>query len=385
MDKARLVMKILLAPDSFKESLTAEEFCDIAEEGILAIMPEAKVKKMPLADGGEGTVEALISGGRGKKVEVEVFNPIMKKIKAVYGYLEESKLAIIEMAAASGLPLLEIDSRNPMETTTFGTGQLILDALDKGCKKIVLGIGGSATNDCGLGMLEALGAKFYNSNNEKVSSNGRGLSELHRIDISALDRRLKKTIITVLCDVDNPLYGSNGAAYVYAPQKGANEEMVEQLEIGLKNFSTVIKREFGTDVSRLPGAGAAGGLGAMIFGVLNADLRPGFEIINELLSLEKLISDSSFDLIITGEGEINSQTLSGKLPIKIAELGKKYNVPTIVIVGSIGDISEEVYKTGITSVFSIINRPMSLKEAYARSNELLLDSIKGIMRLYQKR
>lgn len=383
MDKKGSTMKILLAPDSFKECLTAEEFCEIAQKGILEIIPDARIKKMPLADGGEGTVEALIANGRGQRVEVEVFGPRMDRLKALYGYLEESKLAVIEMSAASGLPLLNIDSRNPMKTSTFGTGQLILDALNRGCEEIVLGIGGSATNDCGLGMLEALGARFYNSLDKKVQSNGAGLSELNRIDLSDLDRRLEKITITVACDVDNPLYGPDGAAYVYAPQKGADSEMVELLDNGLRNFGTVVLRDFGIDVTRLPGAGAAGGLGAMLAGILKADLQPGFDIINEVLGLDNLIRNSSYDLIITGEGQVNSQTLSGKLPVQIATLGKKYGVPTILIVGTIGDISSDIYDTGIVSIFSIIKKPMSLEEAFSCSGELLFDCVKRVMRLYQ--
>ncbi|MCK5763306.1 MAG: glycerate kinase, partial [Clostridiales bacterium] len=360
-------MKILLAPDSFKENLTAVEFCDIAEKGILEIIPDAKVTKLPLADGGEGTVEAFVVSGRGETVETIVLGPRLDSITATYGYLKESKTAVIEMSAASGLPLLDMESRNPMETSTYGTGQLILDALDKGCEKIVLGIGGSATNDCGIGMIEALGAKLFNSKGEKISSNGRGLLELDKIDVDNLDKRLKNIEITVACDVDNPLYGLNGAAYVYAPQKGADSEMVKLLDLGLRNFAKVIKRDFDKDVTKIPGAGAAGGLGAGLVGVLNAELRSGFDIIDEVLRIEKLIMKSKFDLIITGEGQINNQTISGKLPIRIAKLGKQYNAPTIAIVGSIGDISDEVYTSGIVSIFSIIDKPMTLKEAYDKS------------------
>jgi glycerate kinase len=378
------MMRILLAPDSFKENLTAVEFCDVAEKGILEIMPDAKVTKLPLADGGEGTVEALVVSGKGETVETIVLGPRLDSITATYGYLKESKTAVIEMSAASGLPLLDMESRNPMETSTYGTGQLILDALDKGCEKIVLGIGGSATNDCGIGMIEALGAKLFNSKGEKISSNGRGLLDLDKIDVDNLDKRLKNIEITVACDVDNPLYGPNGAAYVYAPQKGANSEMVKLLDLGLRNFAEVIKRDFGKDVTKIPGAGAAGGLGAGLVGVLNAELRSGFDIIDEVLGIEKLIMKSKFDLIITGEGQINNQTISGKLPIRIARLGKQYNAPTIAIVGSIGDISDEVYTSGIVSIFSIINKPMSLEEAYDKSNVLLLNCVKNIMRLYKQ-
>ena len=377
-------MKILLAPDSFKENLTAVEFCDIAEKGILEIIPDAKVTKLPLADGGEGTVEAFVVSGRGETVETIVLGPRLDSITATYGYLKESKTAVIEMSAASGLPLLDMESRNPMETSTYGTGQLILDALDKGCEKIVLGIGGSATNDCGIGMIEALGAKLFNSKGEKISSNGRGLLELDKIDVDNLDKRLKNIEITVACDVDNPLYGLNGAAYVYAPQKGADSEMVKLLDLGLRNFAKVIKRDFDKDVTKIPGAGAAGGLGAGLVGVLNAELRSGFDIIDEVLRIEKLIMKSKFDLIITGEGQINNQTISGKLPIRIAKLGKQYNAPTIAIVGSIGDVSDEVYTSGIVSIFSIIKKSMSLEEAYDKSNVLLLNCVKNIMRLYKQ-
>lgn len=375
------MMKILLAPDSFKENLTAVEFCDIAEKGILKIMPDAEIIKMPLADGGEGMVEAVIASGRGMKVEVDVFGPRYDLAIASYCYLKESKTAIIEMSAASGLPLISIEFRNPMETSTFGTGQLIADALDKGCERIVLGIGGSATNDCGMGMIEALGAKLFNSKGEKISSSGRGLLDLYKIDINDLDARLKNIEITVACDVDNPLYGPNGAAYVYAPQKGASPEMVKLLDLGLRNFAEVVQRDFGKDVAHIPGAGAAGGLGAGLVGVLDAKLRPGFDIIEEVLGIEKLIMESKFDLIITGEGQIDNQTTSGKLPVRIARLGKKYDVPTVAVVGSIGDVSDEIYKSGIVSIFSIIDKPMSLEEAYAVSDKLLLNCVIRIMRL----
>ncbi|WP_432664349.1 glycerate kinase [Wukongibacter baidiensis] len=374
-------MNILVAPDSFKGSLSAKEFCDIAERAIKRILPNANVIKVPLADGGEGTVEALVLNTCGKIINKTVTGPLGEKVEAVFGVLGDGKTAVLEMASASGLPLVPKDKRNPMITTTFGTGELVQEALDMGCDKIILGIGGSATNDGGAGMLQALGYKLLNDKGDPIHKGARGLLELNYIDMYGLDSRIEDIDFLVACDVENPLYGKNGAAYVYGPQKGAEEEMVPILDEALKNFDKIIQKDLKKQVAYVPGAGAAGGFGAGLLAFLDAELKPGLEIIMNTINLEEIFYKNKIDLVITGEGEINYQTINGKLPVGIAKLAKKYDVPVVAIVGSIGEGFEKVYEKGIDSVISIINRPMSLDKAMEKAPELLEDVISRIMKL----
>lgn len=374
-------MNILVAPDSFKGSLTAKRFCDIVEEAAYSTDISFKVTKVPLADGGEGTVEALVLNTGGKIYNKTVTGPLGDPVKAYFGVLGSGETAVIEMASASGLPLVPQDKRNPMITTTYGTGELIKNALDLGCKTIIMGIGGSATNDAGAGMLQALGFDLLDKEGKQIERGAKGLLSLHKIGKQNCDPRLKNVEFLVACDVNNPLYGPNGASYVYGPQKGATKEMLPVMDKALVNFNETVKKYLKIDVSQVPGAGAAGGLGAGLMAFLNAKLRPGFEIVSEIIGLEKLIASGDFKLVITGEGQMNYQTVNGKLPVGVAGLAKKFGIPVIALVGSVGEGVEKVYSTGIDSVISIINKPMSLSEAMKDAEKLLYDSAKQVLRM----
>lgn len=375
-------MNILLAPDSFKGSLSAEDFCLVAEKAIRSIIPSARVFKIPLADGGEGTVEALVYNTDGEIRYATVSGPTTKPVKAHYGILGDGKTAVIEMASASGLPLVPEVERNPMVTTTYGTGELVQAALDAGCSTIIMGIGGSATNDCGVGMLQALGFGLLDAVGQPIRPGAEGLLDLKQIDLSTRDPRLDDVTFLVACDVNNPLYGPNGAAYIYGPQKGASEEMVPILDQSLQNFATVIQENLGKEIAEIPGVGAAGGLGAGFLAFLNAELKSGFKIIRDTIQLEEIFKEEVIDLVITGEGEMNYQTVNGKLPVGVAKLAKKYHLPVIAIVGKIGQGVEKVYEAGIDTIFSIVNRPMSLDLAVKNAEELLADCIQRVIRLW---
>lgn len=384
-------MKVIIAPDSFKGSLTSSEVADAIERGILAVDSNTKIIKIPLADGGEGTVEALVNFSKGEIVNVNVSDPLGNPIKACYGLLKigdnqdssvpQIKTAIIEMAKASGLPLVHTENRNPLNTTTFGTGELIKDALNKGCKKIIIGIGGSATVDGGSGMAQALGVRFYKKSGTdkyhqspncleiKDKMTGGLLTDVEKIDISELDERIKNCEIIVACDVDNPLLGEKGAARVYGPQKGATPEQVKILENNLNKFAGIVKNTLGIDIVNIPGSGAAGGLGAGLVAFLNARLESGIKLILDTIHFEEMIKDA--DLIITGEGRIDSQTAYGKVVAGVAKIAKKHNIPVIAIGGSIEENLTELYNIGVTSIFSIINEPMELNKVIERSKELI--------------
>jgi glycerate kinase len=375
-------MKILIAPDSFKGSVTAVEFCEIAERTIKRLNPEVEVVKLPLADGGEGTVESLVSctGGRIEKVLVK--GPLGDLVEAFYGILGDGQTAVIEMASASGLPLVPVAERNPMKTTTYGTGQLIQHVLDEGCTHLIMGIGGSATNDGGAGMLQALGFQLLDQDGQEIEWGAEGLLNLRTIHKTSIDSRLKYLKVEVACDVDNPLVGPSGAAAVYGPQKGADPAMVETMEQALQNFADCIQRDLGVAVSNLKGAGAAGGLGAGLHAFLNAELKMGFEIIREAVSLDERLS-VGFDLVITGEGQMNDQTVRGKLPASLARVAKKFEIPVVALVGSMGEGVELVYESGIDAVFSILTKPMTLEEAMASSREELSKTLENVLRLFQ--
>ncbi|MDF2879889.1 MAG: glycerate kinase [Clostridiaceae bacterium] len=279
-------MKIVISPDSFKGSLTAKEAADSIEEGIKRVLSHAEIIKVPMADGGEGTVQSLVDCTKGELISVKVRDPLLRQIDSYYGILGDKKTAVIEMAAASGLPLLKDAERNPMKTTTYGTGQLIKDAVHRGCSEIIVGLGGSATNDGGMGMLQALGAKFTDENGREVNSGGENLNKIKHIDLSEMDSRLKQCKFTAACDVDNPLYGKTGAAYVFGPQKGASEKEVQILDSNLKYYASIIKKELGISVDTIKGAGAAGGLGAAVMAFLNAENKKGIDIVIDVTSLE---------------------------------------------------------------------------------------------------
>ncbi len=372
-------MKIVIAPDSFKGSLSALEAGNAIKEGILRVLSGADIEVIPMADGGEGTVDALVTATDGRFIIEEVNDPLMRKIKAKYGILGDGITAVIEMAAASGLPLLAPEERNPMITTTYGTGELIKSALDKGCRKLIIGIGGSATVDGGAGVAQALGAKLIDGYGNNIGFGGEGLNYLEKIDISGIDSRIYETEIIVACDVDNPLIGPRGAPAVYGPQKGATPEMVSKLDEYLNKYADIIKRDLNIDVKDIPGAGAAGGLGAGLIAFMRAKLKSGIEIVIEASGFEEHLN--GVDLVITGEGKIDQQTVYGKTPIGVAKTAKKYGLPVIAISGSIGEGASAVYSNGIDALMSIISYPMSLEEAMDNAFKLISDAAERTIRL----
>jgi glycerate kinase len=368
-------MKIVIAPDSFKGSLTAMEVSDAIEQGIREIFPEAKIVKIPMADGGDGTVQCLVNATGGKILREKVTGPLGNEVLASYGILGDKKTAVIEMAEASGLTLVPENKRNPLITTTYGTGQLIKSALGQGCRKMIIGIGGSATNDGGAGMVQALGAKLLDKDGEEIGFGGGELKKVFRIDTKCLDNRLSETKVLIASDVSNPLCGSQGASRIYGPQKGATPEVIEELDESLAYFAGIIKRDLNKDVKDMPGAGAAGGLGAGLIAFLDAELRPGIEIIIEIVKLEQAIQDA--DLVITGEGKIDSQTIYGKAPIGVAKIAKKYNVPVIAVAAIIGDDADIVHQYGIDTLLKISEPPMNLNESKVKKYRLIKKTIKN--------
>jgi len=373
-------MRIIIAPDSFKGSLTAAEVAESIARGIKRVLPEAETVTVPLADGGEGTVAALVSATGGRLVRKKVTGPLGDRVEAHFGLLGDGETAVIEMAAASGLPLVPPEKRNPMVTTTYGTGELIRAALEEGCRRIIIGIGGSATNDGGAGMAQALGVKLLDEQGQDIPYGAAGLAKLDRIDTSSLDRRLAGVEILVACDVDNPLTGPRGAARVYGPQKGADPQMVEELDEILERFAAILHRDVGVAVKDTPGAGAAGGLGAGLMAFLKGRLAPGVELVLAALKLEERLREGA-DLVITGEGAINGQTVFGKAPIGVAKLAKRYHIPVVAIAGSIEPGGEAVFAEGIDAVAAIPPGPLSLAEAMAGAGELVADCAERVMRL----
>ena len=354
-------MKIVIAPDSYKESLSAMEVAIQIEAGFREIYPDAEYVKLPVADGGEGTVDAMVAATGGRQINVSVTGPTGKPVLAHFGITGNQQCAVIEMASASGLECIPPEERNPLITTSYGTGELIKAALDLGVTEFIIGLGGSATNDGGAGMLQALGIHLLDKAGHNIGKGGQCLSELEYVDVSGMDPRLKQCRITVACDVTNPLTGPQGASAIFGPQKGANPAMVRFLDENLKHYAEVIARQTGKDVEFAPGAGAAGGLGAALLAFLNAELRSGIEIVTEAVELEKAIMDA--DLVITGEGRIDSQSIKGKVPVGVARLAKRHNKPVIGIAGSLSSDVAVVYEHGIDCVFSVLNKVCSLDGA----------------------
>jgi len=370
-------MKIVVAPDSFKGSLTAVEVADAIGQGVREIFPEAKIIKIPMADGGDGTVQCLVNATGGEILKEKVVGPLGDEVWASYGILGDKKTAVIEMAEASGLTLVPEDKRNPLITTTYGTGQLIKAALDQGCRKMIIGIGGSATNDGGAGMVQALGVRLLDREGKEIGFGGGELKKINRINISNLDNRLSETEVLIASDVSNPLCGPKGAARIYGPQKGATPEIIEELDKSLAHFAEIIKRDLNKDIKDMPGAGAAGGLGAGLIAFLDAELKPGIEIMIEIVKLEQAIKDA--DLVITGEGKIDSQTIYGKAPIGVAKIAKKYNIPVIAMAAIVGDDADIVYKYGINTLIKIVEPPMSLAEPKPKKVQLIKKCIKQFL------
>ena len=372
-------LKIVVAPDSFKHSLPASEVAAHIKSGILKADPHAEVVEIPMSDGGEGLVSALVNATNGKIIPATVNDPLGRQVQSFYGILGDGNTAAIEMAAASGIELISEDERDPMITSTYGTGQLIMEALKQGCKKIIIGIGGSATNDGGAGMAQALGIKLLDKNNNEIGPGGGELQNLEKIDTSGMDKRLTQCEITAACDVTNPLTGQHGASLVYGSQKGGSEEQLLQLDQNLAHYAGIIHRDLGIDVSDVPGSGAAGGLGAGLLAFLDAKLVSGLKVVKEVVDLETQIA--SCDLVISGEGQIDSQSFFGKTPMGVSEVAKQYNKPVILIAGSIGEGVENLYDEGVDAVFSIVDKPMKLEDAIKNAGVLLERCAENIMRL----
>ncbi|WP_419955345.1 glycerate kinase [Neobacillus niacini] len=360
-------MKIVIAPDSFKESLSALEVAESIEKGFKRVIPDAEYIKVPMADGGEGTVQSLVDATNGKIISKTVTGPLGEPVDAFFGILGNKTTAVIEMAAASGLHLVPREKRNPLITTTRGTGELIAAALDYGVNHIIIGVGGSATNDGGAGMAKALGALLLDENGIEIGEGGGSLCDLASIDLSGFDPRLATIKIEVACDVDNPLTGDKGAAAIFGPQKGATAEMVALLDLNLGHYASIIERDLGEKIKDVPGAGAAGGLGGGLLAFLPSELKRGVEIVIEATGLSQIVEEA--DLVITGEGKIDGQTIFGKTPIGVARTAKKYGVPVIGIAGNVSKDSEVVHEHGIDAIFSIVPGVILLEDAFKHAEE----------------
>lgn len=369
--------KIIIAPDSFKGTVSSSEICEIVNKGILSVFPGCKTVEIPMADGGEGTVDSFLSAIGGKKIECIIKGPFFEDIHSFFSILKDGNTAVIEVAAACGLDLVG-EKKNPMHTTSYGVGQLMKAAMDAGCKKLIIGLGGSATNDAGIGMAGALGAKFTDSSGKPVPLNGEGLNSLAHMDISGVDRRIKEMDIIAACDVDNPLYGENGAAYVYAPQKGASPKEMAILDKGLQNFADFLKKDLKIDVANVPGAGAAGGLGAGFYAFAGGKIKSGIDILLDISGFDEEIKDA--DLVITGEGKIDGQSIRGKVPVGVAKRAKRENVPVIVVAGDIGDGTEALEDLGITAIFSTNKRAVPFTEAKKSAKEDILTTVQNVMK-----
>jgi len=374
-------LKIVIAPDSFKGCLTALQVCDAIERGLRVVRQDLEIVKVPMADGGEGTVQSLVEATGGRVVAETVEGPLGKPTPATFGVLGDGRTAAIEMAAASGLPLVPPELRNPLLTTTYGTGQLIKAALDLGCRTLIVGIGGSATTDCGAGMAQALGARMLGVDAGEIQRvSGGEMAKVARIDSSGLDPRLAESDVRVACDVDNPLYGETGAAHVYGPQKGATPEIVRQLDDGLRHFAARMAEDLGAQVADVPGAGAAGGLGAGLVAFCGAKLESGVGIVIDTVGLLDTVKDA--DLVITGEGRVDFQTAFGKTPSGVADAAKQFGVPVVAVGGSIALDATSLHNKGFDALMPIINEPMSLGEAMdpATATDLLAFASEQILR-----
>jgi glycerate kinase len=357
---ANTPLRVLAAPQAFKGSLSASEVARAMSEGVLRAAPDAQLTELPLADGGEGTVQALVDATGGRLIEVRATGPLGDHVQATYGILGDGETAVIEMAAASGLPLVPPARRNPLLTTTYGTGELIRHALEHGCRRLTIGIGGSATVDGGAGMAQALGVRLFDADGGDIGPGGGSLASLARIDATGLLPQAREATVLVACDVANPLLGPTGAAAVYGPQKGATPEMVQQLEAGLDNLARVVERDLGARVADLPGAGAAGGLGAGLVAFLNAELRPGIEIVMEAVGFEDRVRQA--DLVLTGEGRMDAQTAFGKTIAGVARVAAKHGVPVVALAGSVEPGAADALP-GLVAALPILAGPMTLDEA----------------------
>jgi glycerate 2-kinase len=373
-------MKIVIAPDSFKGSISAVEAAHAIEKGIKRYLPDAQTVLMPVADGGEGTMDSMVAATKGRKIECTVTGPLGNPVKATYGLLGDGKTCVIEMASASGLCLLPKDQLNPLLTTTYGTGELIKKALDDGHRHFILAIGGSATNDGGIGMLQALGMQLRDTLSEVVGYGGKELCKINTIDDTGWDKRIAESTFFIASDVQNPLVGIHGASHVFGPQKGATTEMVELLDQNMNHWADLVEAKQGIRLHDLPGAGAAGGIGGAFQAFFPATMKRGIDIVIECTGLREALQDA--DVVFTGEGQIDFQTASGKTPMGVAQEAQKLNIPAIVLAGSIGNGIDVLYQYGILSIHSIVNGPMTLQEAMERAAELLAQTAEQVMRTY---
>ncbi|MFA0731425.1 MAG: hypothetical protein LKKZDAJK_001197 [Candidatus Fervidibacter sp.] len=362
-------MRFVVAPDNFKGSASAREVAQAIAEGLKAALPDAVCDLVPMADGGEGTVDALVAATGGQIVSVRVTGPLGEPVDAFFGILGDGETAVIEMAAAAGLHLIPPEKRNPMVTTTYGVGELIRAALDAGRRRLIIGIGGSATNDGGAGMAQALGARLLDDQGNDIGFGGGALGRLDRIDLRDFDRRVWDAEILVACDVTNPLTGPKGASAVYGPQKGATPEMVRQLDANLRRYAAILRRDLGVEVETVAGAGAAGGLGAGLLAFCRAQLRRGVELVLHAVHLPERVQKA--DLVITGEGCLDFQTGFGKVPHGVAQVAKRYGKPVIALAGQLGEGAERCRQWGIDACFPILSKPMSEQEAIANAVSLL--------------
>lgn len=374
-------MKILIAPDSFKGSLTASEFCSIAQSSLLHLIPHAHIDLLPMADGGEGTTEALMTALSGRKIRCQVTGPMGNHVDAFYGYCENKKLAFMEMASASGLPLVASQMRNPLAATSYGTGELMVHALNQGAEHIVIGLGGSATNDGGLGMLQALGFKFLGRDGNLLPQGALALKELNRIDSTEVHPRLLNCHIEAACDVVNPLLGPNGATYTYGPQKGADEKMLHELEQRMTYFADVIEGFTHQKCRDLPGAGAAGGMGFALVSLCRAKIKSGFEMLADLYQLPQRLRQTHYDWLITGEGQVDNQSFQGKLLGRLMTLAHGHQIPVLVFCGSLALDFATCQQLGPCHIFPIITGPCKLEQAITDAPKTLFEALQRVFSL----
>lgn len=377
--------KFVIVPDSFKGTMSSIEVCGIMRDAVLDSRPGAQVRCIPVADGGEGTVDCFLTAMGGERIVLEVSGPFGEPVQAFYGMLQGGSAAVIEMAACAGLPLVE-NNRNPMRATTYGVGQLMLDAASRGAKKLLIGLGGSATNDGGCGAAAAAGVRFYNAEGKTFVPSGGSLKDIARIDTSGLSEKLRGIEILAMCDIDNPMYGDNGAAYVFAPQKGADKEAVKALDLGLRHLAQIMRSDLGLDVADIPGSGAAGAMGAGMPAFFNAKLRRGIDVVLETVGFDDILSDA--DLVFTGEGKFDSQSLQGKVIYGVSKRAKAAKVPVVVVAGAIDDGVDAIYKDYVTSAFAITRTAAPLREVRHKSRENLryaMDNILSLLYLADKR
>ena len=370
-------MKLLFASDSFKGSLTSEQTVELLSKAAREVFGDIEYSGVPVSDGGEGTVDAVVKAENGTTISVEVYGPLMNKVRAQYGKLDENR-AVIEMAAASGLPLIPREDRNPLNTTTFGTGELIRDALNRGFRDLSIAIGGSATNDGGMGCMRALGVKFLDASGYELQGNGSDLEKVVSIDVSGLDPRIRETKITVMCDVTNPLTGKDGATWTFGAQKGATPQMQERLEAGMVNYKNVIVKQFGIDPDEIKGSGAAGGLGTALMVFLHGEMRSGIETVLDLIKFDERLE--GVDLCVTGEGRTDWQSCFGKVMQGVGEHAKAKGVTVLGLSGGMGKNAMDICNYGVASLMTTVNSPMDITEAIARAQELYYE---GAIRMFR--